>query len=138
MWRHRRTRPHVVERGALSMGADVDMCSGPIQTHLIVGRHGACAIGDRVRIGSGCGIACEHLVTIGDDVVIGRFVQILDSAFHVATAHHERPKPRPVVIGAGAIIGAWCTILPGAVVPPGVRVLPGSVVAAERSARAAR
>ncbi len=114
------------------MGHDTTFEVGPVQTHLVVERGATMTIGNRVTVGFGGGIACQSEINIGDDVVLGPYVQLLDSAFHVTTSHRARPQPRPITIGAGATLGAWTMVLPGAEVGPGEVVPAGTVVTASR------
>ena len=132
MRRRRRLRPHLVRRGELAVGDGTTFEIGPVQTHLVVEHGGTVTIGDRVTIGFGGGIACQSSIEIDDDVVLGPYVQLLDSAFHVTTSHRARPEPRPIAIGAGAVLGAWTMVLPGGSVAAGEVVPPGTVVTASR------
>lgn len=128
----RRSRPDILQRGQLRLGDGVVFEAGPIRTHVMVERGATLDIGDRVAIGFGVGIACQSSIHIGDDAVLGPYVQLLDSAFHVTDAHRDRPEPQPIVIGEGAVLGAWAMVLPGGRVAAGARVPPGTVVTSSR------
>jgi acetyltransferase-like isoleucine patch superfamily enzyme len=75
-------------------------------------------IGDRVRIGRFSHIACVGRVELGPDVMISDKVLICD-AFHgyedvtIRAQDHPVSRPRPVVIGAGAVVAIGALILPG-------------------------
>ena len=128
----RRHRPDIVRRGQLELGEGVEFEIGPVRTHVMVERGARVRIGDRVTIGFGVGIACQSSIDIADDVVLGPYVQLLDSAFHVTHSHRDRPRPEPIVIEAGAVLGAWVMVLPGARVASDSVVPPGTVVTASR------
>ena len=70
-----------------------------------------CVLGDYVTVGHG---AIVHACTVGDDVLVGMGLVILDGA----------------VIGAQSLLGAGALITPGTQIPPGSLVLgsPAKVV----------
>jgi maltose O-acetyltransferase len=90
----------------------------------------------KLTIGKGCTIGDEcvfdltELVTIGDQVTLSPGTMILTSTHEMASAHHRAGKviTMPVSIGAGAVLGARCIILPGAHIGEGAVVEPGTVV----------
>jgi acetyltransferase-like isoleucine patch superfamily enzyme/acyl carrier protein len=124
-----RGRPHVVNRGAIVIGARFHLASQPIRSHLITGATGDLRIGDDVTIDFGAAIACESRVSIGDGSVVGPLLALADSDFHVVGDRNARPEPRPVAIGRNVRIGARVTVLPGAVIGDGAVVTAGSAVA---------
>jgi acyl carrier protein/acetyltransferase-like isoleucine patch superfamily enzyme len=114
--------------GVLVLGDDVVVSSAPSTTHLVTGERGVLQIGHRVEIGHGGAIACHESIVIGDDVVLGAFVAVMDYDFHAA-GHVAAPVPRPVMIEPGARIGHRVVVLPGARIGAGAVVHAGSVVA---------
>jgi len=123
-----RGRTVVRNEGVLVLGEDVVVSSAPSTTHLVTGGRGVLRIGDRVEIGHGGAIACHESIVIGDDVVLGAFVAVMDYDFHAA-GHAAAPVPRPVTIEPGARIGHRVVVLPGARIGAGAIVRAGSVVA---------
>jgi acetyltransferase-like isoleucine patch superfamily enzyme len=121
-------RAHIEARGRLSTTDEPHIAAGPVRPHLIVATGGDLAIGRNLTLGSGCGLYFAGNSSIGDDVVIGPFVFIMDFAFHVAGDVYSVPEPRSVRIGDRVAIGAWCVVLPGAQIGDDVLVAPGSVV----------
>ena len=115
-------------RGAFVIGHGVRLERGPVPTHIVVEQGAALTLGDGVSIGFGSGIACSKSIRVDADVVIGPFVQLLDSDHHVAGRHEQAALPVPIEIGRGARIGAWATILPGSVIGAGAIISAGSVV----------
>jgi acetyltransferase-like isoleucine patch superfamily enzyme/acyl carrier protein len=114
--------------GRLTIGDDVVIESTPVPGHLVTGPGGCISIGDRVRIGPGAAISAEDSVSIGDDAVLGSFVTIMDTDFHVAGDSSVRALAVAVVIEPGATIGHQAILLPGTRVGAGASVAPGSVV----------
>ena len=114
--------------GELIIGDDVVVESTPVPGHLVTGPDGCIRIGARVRIGAGAAISAEDSVSIGDDAVLGSFVTIMDTDFHVAGDSSVRAVAVPVVVESGASIGHRAILLPGTRVGAGASVAPGSVV----------
>ncbi|MDQ1423991.1 MAG: hypothetical protein QOD72_1489 [Acidimicrobiaceae bacterium] len=114
--------------GKLAIGDDVVISSTPVTTHLVTGHEGFLQIGNRVEIGHGGAVACLEHIIIEDDAVIGAFVAIMDSDFHVAGDGAAAPRPRPITIGRGAKIGHRAIILPGSHIADGAIVESASVV----------
>lgn len=131
---HLGARPHVsgvpfIENlGKITIGDDLDLASGPVRSHLVTGVHGVLAIGDHVTIGPGAAIAADLRVEIGEGAHLGPMVMLLDSDYHVAGDKDAPPEAAPIVIGAGAWLGAGVTVLRGATIGAGARVEAGSVV----------
>lgn len=100
----------------------------PVPSHVDVKPGAKVTIGRDVTIGGGFALASYAEVTIGDGVVIGPFVQVLDSDLHEAASRERRPPARPVRIERGAVIGAWSTVLPGARIGEYAKAAPYSVI----------
>ena len=120
--------PVVANLGRITVGRDLSLSSVPVTSHLVTGIGGWLEIGDRVSIAHGAAVASHAHVRIEDDVHLGPFVMIMDTNFHEAGDHGTAPVPRPILVEAGARIGARVTILPGASIGAGATVAPGSVV----------
>lgn len=121
-------RARLAVDGTLQIAPDATVGHQPIRSHIAVAHGATVRIGHRVRIDHGCGLSCHESITIDDDARLGPFVQVLDSNLHVAGDQKRQPPPRPVHIGRGAVVGAWCTVLPGAHIGDGAVVRPYSVV----------
>jgi acetyltransferase-like isoleucine patch superfamily enzyme/acyl carrier protein len=119
----------VDNQGELHIGNDVVLVSRPGITHLFTGPSATMHIGHRVRIGHGSALAAVKRVEIGDGAVLGSFVMVMDTDFHIAGEIDATPDPQPVTIGNGARIGHSAVILPGVSVGAGAIVEPGAVVA---------
>ncbi len=118
----------VENRGAIDIGRDVAIVSSPVRTHLSTGPAGRLSIGDGARIGHGGALSSVDRVEIGAGAVLGVFVMVMDSDFHVAGQQHAAPQPEPIYIGRGASVGHRTVVLPGAHVGDAATVDPGSVV----------
>jgi acetyltransferase-like isoleucine patch superfamily enzyme len=112
----------------MEIGDDFFIRSSPIQTHIDVKRSGKLIIGHRVSIGHGAGISSHHSVEIGDDVLIGSFVLIMDTDHHYPGNRTAEPARGPIFIGSGCRIGPHATILRGSHIGEGAYVEAGSVV----------
>ena len=115
--------------GTLTIGDGVRISSAPAPSHMVTGIDGVLTIGSGVRIGHGAAISCTDAVRIGDRSVLGAFVMVMDSDFHVAGDMDTPAPPEPIGIGSDVVIGHRVVVLPGSTIGDGARVLAGSVVA---------
>lgn len=120
--------PYLDIRGSIRMGRGVTLFSSPVRTHLVVHRGGRVDIGDNVQIGFGCGIASHSQITIGSGTVLGPYVMVLDSDYHVAGDPKAHALPLPIFIGRNVRIGTQVTILRGTHIEDGAYIESGSVV----------
>jgi maltose O-acetyltransferase len=97
---------------------------------------GAGNIYQRLMIGSGCLIGPQQYFDLADNIVLEDRVGIGPQCMFITGTHDtENPFARvgslfskPILIGAGAWIGARCTILPGVTVGEGAVIAAGAVV----------
>lgn len=90
----------------------------------------------RLRIGDGCYFNTGCLLELEDEIVIGDRVRVAQEVMIVTSTHEIGPGwcraadhfTKPVIVGAGAWLGARCTILPGVTVGAGAVVAAGAVV----------
>lgn len=122
-------RPLIENHGRIVVGTQWLLRSTPQRSHLYVAEDAAIHIGDRVTMGSGSGIAAHRWVEIGDDVVIGDRVLILDTDYHDANDLAKPGARAPIVIERGARIDDDVVVLKGSHIGTGVHVERGSVVA---------
>ncbi|MCC7371961.1 MAG: acyltransferase [Chloroflexi bacterium] len=92
---------------------------------------GRLVIGDNTTINYGVDIAATGSITIGENVMIGTHVSILDNDFHELEARDTMPQPRPVTIADHVWIGNRAIIMPGVTIGEGAAVGAGSVVIAD-------
>jgi acetyltransferase-like isoleucine patch superfamily enzyme len=89
-------------------------------------------IGDGVRVGRFCQISCVGEIVIEPEVIVSDRVQIGDS-FHdyrditLPATRQPMVRPRPVRIGAGALLAAGAIVLPGTSVGAGAYIADGAV-----------
>ncbi len=115
--------------GQLRIGSRIRLASRPVASHLVVGRGAMLDIGNDVSIGCGAAIASFQHIHIGDGTQVGPFVIIMDTSFHGAPGDQSiQHDCRPVMIGAGCMIGTRVTITRGATIGDGAEILAGSVV----------
>ena len=111
------------------------------QRSILVARDGGkIKIGDNVGI-SGATIYATNGIEIGNNVIVGANVKILDNDFHSLEAI-ERVKPkidrtkinsRPIVIGNNCFLGANAIILKGSTIGDNCVVGAGSIVCGDFS-----
>lgn len=96
-----------------------NMIGGPYGTTIMVRDGGELIIGNNVGISS-TAIVCTKKITIQDDVLIGGGCKIWDTDFHPINYEQRITKKDPnnneVLICDGSFIGAYTTILKGAVI----------------------
>lgn len=120
--------PHLEINGSIRLGRGVTVVSEPVQTHFVVSRGAHLEIGDRVTIGSACGIACHSHIAIGSDSELGTGVLILDSDYHVAGNETGKAEPLPIAIGSRVRIADNVIVLRGSRIEDDARIDAGSVV----------
>jgi acetyltransferase-like isoleucine patch superfamily enzyme/acyl carrier protein len=120
--------PFIENLGTITIGADFELLSGPIRSHLVTGVRGAIRIHDGVTIGSGAALAAESCIEIGDGARLGAQVMLLDTDYHVAGDGEARAAASPIVIGAHAWLGDRVTVLRGAAIGQHAHIEAGSVV----------
>lgn len=123
------TGPVVVRgRGEVVIGPGVvlDASVAPIEL---------AAHGGRLEIGAGCylgpGVSIEAMVgvALGQGTSLGPWSKILDSNHHQTAGDRSRSAPAvPVIVGAGARIGARAIVLPGGAMGDGATLADDSVL----------
>jgi acetyltransferase-like isoleucine patch superfamily enzyme len=92
-------------------------------------------IGDDVLIGRGSGVVGHRSVSIGDGVFTGHNVYITDANHGYEDVHETIGRqfagPKPVVVGAGSWLGHGTIVLPGSHIGEHVAVGAGAVVTGE-------
>lgn len=129
-----RGRVRVVNSGELHVGRALTVDGMPFPTKIEV-RPGA-----ELRIGTGCflnygvDIVAGSRVTIGDSVLVGPLVSIVDDDMHQI----EPARPRrvaPISIGDDVWLGRGVIVLPGATIGDHSVIAAGSVVRGDIPAR---
>ena len=85
-------------------------------TAIAVGKRGKLIVGENIRSSAGLKIACQHSITIGNNVRVGWEVMMVDSDFHKVTYTDGRPSPKgykPIRIGDYCWLGFRSTIMKG-------------------------
>jgi len=96
-------------------------------------------IGDRVRVSQWVHIAATHEVEIGDDVLIGSKVTIIDHNHGQYSREHSSPQlapaMRPLDSDRRIVIGKSVWVGDGVVVTPGSSIGEGTVIGANSVVR---
>lgn len=121
-------------RGKVIIGDDVVLDAHAVPIELTAGPGGLIEICDGAYLGPGTSIEALEMVTIGPGARVEAFVKIMDSNWHVTVCDRDGlrpsqvPPPVPVVVGAGATIGARSTLVPGSSLGAQSTVHPDSLV----------
>lgn len=118
-------RPRIVNDGKIVVGNDLILMSTWNPVELVTGPEGRIEIGNGCAINFGTSIRAEHLVSIGDDAMIGQYCILGDRE----TPHDG--AARPVTIGKRAWLAGRVTVLPGVTIGEGAVVTAGSIVEAD-------
>jgi carbonic anhydrase/acetyltransferase-like protein (isoleucine patch superfamily) len=131
-------RPHIHNRGRITIGGGVRLNSHWAPVELITGPDGVIDIADGVYINYGTLIAAERRVRIGANVMIGNYSIVGDTDVPGFADSPRAPRldAREIEIGEGAWLAARVTVLPGARIGAGAVIAAGSVVAGEIPANA--
>jgi acetyltransferase-like isoleucine patch superfamily enzyme len=126
--------PIFCAKGAIVLGDDCRIRSGPVRPRMVTGPSGRIELGDRAGIGYGVEFYSEQSVKLGHDTIVGGLVTIYDTSFHPLEEGRE-VKVRPVEIGANVWIGRGATILAGTTIGDHAVIAAGSIVTGEVAAR---
>ena len=91
-------------------------CSIGNSSSIAIGRKGTLILGDSFSSTAGLKIACQHCITIGDNVLCGWEVMMIDTDFHRVTYVDGRISPdgyKPIVIGDNCWMGFRSVIMKG-------------------------
>jgi acetyltransferase-like isoleucine patch superfamily enzyme len=126
-------RPHIENRGRITIGSRVRINSHWAPVALMTGPDGVIEIADGVYINYGSLISAQSRVFIGADVMVGNYSIIGDTDVPGIDEPRRAPvlEAREIHIGAGAWLAARVTVLPGARIGAGAVIAAGSVVAGE-------
>ena len=127
-----RIRGRVVLRndGVLHLGRALVVDGLPLPTKIQVCRGAELLIGSGCYVNYGVDIVATESVTLGDRVLIGPMVSVVDDEMHQVEPGRERRRA-PIVIGDNVWIGRAATVLPGTRIGDHSVVAAGSVVRGE-------
>ncbi|MEZ5229376.1 MAG: hypothetical protein R2710_22770 [Acidimicrobiales bacterium] len=108
-------RPIIDSAGELVIGSRTQIFARQARTELVVEASATLSIGEQCLVMDGDAIAATELVEIGDRVLIGRGVSIIDNGYHELAVGRrlERPASQRVRIGNDVWIGTRAMVLPG-------------------------
>jgi acetyltransferase-like isoleucine patch superfamily enzyme len=126
-------RPHIENRGRITIGSRVRINSHWAPVELVTGPKGVIEIADGVYINYGTLISSQSRVRIGADVMVGNYAIIGDTDVPGIGEPRRGPafEARDIEIGAGVWLAARVTVLPGARIGEKAVIAAGSVVAGD-------
>ncbi len=123
-----RGRPRVSNEGRMTFGNRVRLESTVAKLELATLPGGWLEVGSNVFVNYGTSIVAAHHVRIGDDVLIGTHVQIMDTDFHRVEDKAWDTSGEPIVVDDRAWIGNRSIVLKGVTIGHDAVVAAGSVV----------
>jgi acetyltransferase-like isoleucine patch superfamily enzyme len=130
-----RGRPSIVNQGRMTFGDRVRLVSTVATLELVTLPGGHLEVGDNVFINYGCSIASSAHVKIGNNVLIGSHVMVMDCDFHRVEDKSWDTTGSPIHIEDDAWLGNRAIILKGVTVGQGAVVGAGAVVTKDVPAR---
>jgi carbonic anhydrase/acetyltransferase-like protein (isoleucine patch superfamily) len=126
-------RPHIENRGRITIGSGVRINSHWAPVELVTGPQGVIDIADGVYINYGTLISAQSRVRIGADVMVGNYSIIGDTDVPGIGEPRRPPalESRAIEIGDGAWLAARVIVLPGARIGERAVIAAGSVVAGD-------
>jgi maltose O-acetyltransferase len=121
-------RAFVINNGEIELGERVRIIGKTVPVELVA-HHGArLTIGDGSFLNYGSSISAHSSVTIGDNCLIGNYVNVMDSDYH-DLIERDRPGPSaPIIIEDDVWLGTRAIVLKGVRIGKGSAVGAGSVV----------
>jgi maltose O-acetyltransferase len=123
-----RGRPAVSNDGRLTIGERVRLVSTVAQLELVTLPDGHLEIGDNVFINYGSSLVASNHVKIGNDVLIGTHVMVMDCDFHRVEDKTWDTTGMPITVEDRAWLGNRSIILKGVTIGHDAVVAAGSVV----------
>lgn len=121
--------PKIENRGGwIVLGDDVVFSSPVTATHIAMEPNAFLGIGSETFINDGVWLGCTERITIGQRVLLGPGVRIVDNGYHGVYARRRLPRAEPVAIGDDVWIASDAIILPGVTVGVGAVVGAHAVV----------
>jgi acetyltransferase-like isoleucine patch superfamily enzyme len=121
-------KPSVVNDGTMTFGDRVRLVSTVATLELVSLPGGHLEIGENVFINYGSSLVASIHVKIGNDVLIGTHVMIMDTDFHRVDDKSYDTSGLPVVVEERAWIGNRSIVLKGVTIGHDAVVAAGSVV----------
>lgn len=121
-------RPRIVNHGRMEIGAGTILRSVNVPVELATGVGASLNIGSEVLLNYGVSIGAMQRIELGDRVLVGPYVMVIDTEFHDPYARRRIAEPRPVVIEDDVFIGAKASIMPGVHIGRGAIVATAAVV----------
>jgi maltose O-acetyltransferase len=120
--------PKVVNQGTMTFGERVRLDSTVAKLELVVMPGGHLEVGNNVFVNYGSSLVSSKHVKIGDDVLIGTHVMVMDCDFHRVEDKSWDTSGEPIVLEDRVWLGNRSMVLKGVTVGHDAVVAAGSVV----------
>jgi acetyltransferase-like isoleucine patch superfamily enzyme len=121
-------RPKVVNEGTMTFGDRVQLDSTVAKLELVALSGGHLEVGDRVLINYGSSLVASNHIKIGNQVLIGTHVMVMDCDFHSVEDKTWDTTGEPVILEERVWLGNRSIVLKGVTVGHDSVVAAGSVV----------
>jgi acetyltransferase-like isoleucine patch superfamily enzyme len=123
--------PQVVNEGTMTIGERCRLVSTVAKLELVALPGGHLEIGENVFINYGSSLVSSTHVKIGNDVLIGTHVMVMDTDFHRVEDKSWDTSGKPVIVEERAWLGNRSIILKGVTIGHDSVVAAGSVVTSD-------
>jgi acetyltransferase-like isoleucine patch superfamily enzyme len=130
-----RGRAFIDNSGRIQLGEGVRINARTVPVEMVVWPGAELVIGAGTYLNYGLSLSAEGRLTIGENCLIGSYVNILDSDYHDILDHTLPGKVAPVEIGNNVWIGSRVIVLKGVHIGDGAVIGAGSVVTKDVPAR---
>jgi acetyltransferase-like isoleucine patch superfamily enzyme len=121
-------RPRITNGGEITIGERVVLDCSVVPIELKTFPGGTIEIGARTFLNYGVSIQARERVFIGQDCLLGTYVNVLDNDMHSVLDRSHAPRSKPVVIEDNVWLGNRVIVLPGVQIGRDAVVGAGSVV----------
>jgi len=126
-----RGRVFVDNRGRIEIGERVRIDGRTVPVELAASRGARLTVGSRTFLNYGASLSAQQEVTIGENCLIGNYVNIMDSDFHDLHDRNRPGKASPIVIEDDVWIATRSIVLKGVTIGRGSVIGAGSVVTSD-------
>lgn len=105
--------------GTIVLGSDVTFAAPRTPIHIAMKPNSLLSIGDGTWMNDGVWFGCTERMTIGERVLIGPGVRLLDNDYHDLHQRWRTPASQPVTVGDDVWLASDAIVLPGVTIGRG-------------------